>query len=162
VTDGCKWCPECGAIKPLDQFPRNRSQRSGRGTYCKPCHNRIVRANKELHGGERNYRLRRRYGITAEHFDAMLAEQGGLCAICREAPAQHVDHDHKANRVRGLLCFNCNGALGQFRDREDLMLRAVLCLGRNVGDALDYPGLHAGLHIGDYDNIRPEGEPRVA
>lgn len=58
----------------------------------------------------------------------MFAEQDGLCAICREAPAQHVDHDHDTKRVRGLLCFNCNGALGQFRDRTDLMLRAVAYL----------------------------------
>lgn len=59
----------------------------------------------------------------------MLAAQGGLCAICREAPATHVDHDHATGKVRGLLCFNCNGALGQFRDRQDLMLRAVVYLG---------------------------------
>jgi Recombination endonuclease VII len=122
----------------------------------------IVRANKEKNGGARNYHLRRRYGITAQDWDAMFAEQGGLCAICREAPAAQVDHDHKTNRVRGLLCFNCNGALGQFRDREDLMLRAVLYLGRNVGDSLDYPDLQAGLHVGDYSNTRPDDEPRVA
>jgi hypothetical protein len=157
-----KWCPECNLVKPLTDFPTNKRARSGYMTYCKACHNKIVRANKEKNGGARNYHLRRRYGITAEHFDAMFAEQGGLCAICREAPAQHVDHDHKTNRVRGLLCFNCNGALGQFRDREDLMLRAVLYLGRNVGDPLDYPNLHVGLHVGDYANIRREGEPRVA
>jgi hypothetical protein len=131
-------------------------------TYCKPCHLARTRASVEANGGNRNYQLRRRYGITAEHFDAIYAEQGGLCAICREAPAAQVDHDHKTNRVRGLLCFNFNGALGQFRDRDDLMLRAVLYLGRNVGEPLDYPGLHVGPHLGDYSNIRPVGEPRVA
>ena len=57
-----------------------------------------------------------------------FAEQGGLCAVCREAPAVHVDHDHETKRVRGLLCFDCSGALGQFRDRADLMLRAVAYL----------------------------------
>lgn len=58
----------------------------------------------------------------------MFAAQGGLCAICREAPAAHVDHGQATNRVRGLLCFNCNGALGQFRDNTELMLRAVAYL----------------------------------
>jgi hypothetical protein len=46
----------------------------------------------------------------------MLAEQGGLCAICKAAPAVHVDHDHATGAVRALLCFNCNGGLGQFKD----------------------------------------------
>jgi hypothetical protein len=44
----------------------------------------------------------------------MLAVQGGLCAICRAAPAAHVDHDPETGAVRALLCFNCNGGLGQF------------------------------------------------
>ncbi|MBE7186743.1 endonuclease VII domain-containing protein, partial [Jatrophihabitans endophyticus] len=97
----------------VEEFPRNKSQKSGLGTYCKPCHNRIVEENRARHGGSRNYHLRRRYGITAKHADQMLAEQNGVCAICLEAPAAHVDHDHETGRVRGLLCFNCNGALGQ-------------------------------------------------
>jgi Recombination endonuclease VII len=92
----------------------------------------------------------------------MVAEQGGLCAICREAPADQVDHDHKTNRVRGPLCFNCNGALGQFRDRPDLMLRAVLYLGRNVGDSLDCPDLPVGFAVGGNSDIPPGDEPRVA
>jgi hypothetical protein len=163
VPAGLKWCPECGTVKALDDFPRNRSQQSGRGTYCKPCHNRIVRANKELHGGARNYHLRRRYGITAEHFDQMLAEQAGLCAICREAPAEQVDHDHRGGRVRGLLCFNCNGALGQFRDRRDLMLRAIAYLDRDsLTPITQMPEFRFTIGIGGEDDPRPPDEPRVA
>ncbi len=54
----------------------------------------------------------------------MSDEQGGLCAICRTAPAEHVDHDHVTGRVRQLLCFNCNGGLGQFKD-DPAVLRAA-------------------------------------
>ncbi|MBV8387310.1 MAG: endonuclease, partial [Acidimicrobiia bacterium] len=46
----------------------------------------------------------------------MLSAQGGLCAICRSRSAVHVDHDHYSGRVRALLCFNCNGALGHMLD----------------------------------------------
>lgn len=128
-------------MKPIGEFPRNRRARNGLNTYCKPCHNRIGRENRERHGGNRNHHLRRRYGITAEHFDRMLADQEGVCAICREAPAEHVDHDHETERVRGLLCFNCNGALGQFRDRTELMLRAVAYLRRGDWQAAsEMPG----------------------
>ena len=155
IPPGCKWCPECAEVKPYAQFPRNRSMRDGYMTYCKPCHNRMGRESKERNGGARNYHLRRRYGITAEHFDRMLAEQNGMCAICREAPAEHVDHDHATGRVRGLLCFNCNGALewgsprqqgrsrrGKFRDRTDLMLQAVAYLrGGDWQSAHELPGV---------------------
>ncbi|MGH8959677.1 MAG: endonuclease VII domain-containing protein [Jatrophihabitantaceae bacterium] len=112
------------------------------------CHNARTRASVAKNGGSRNYRLPRRYGITAEHVDRMLAQQNGLCAICHEAPAEHVDHDHDTLRVRGLLCFNCNGASGQFRDRTDLMLRAVAYLRQGAwGELIDHPGAHVGFHV---------------
>ena len=44
-------------------------------------------------------------------YDAMLAAQGGVCAICGNPPKTrrlHIDHDHKTGKVRGLLCFQCN------------------------------------------------------
>jgi hypothetical protein len=84
-------------------------------------------------GGSRTYHLKRRYGITAEEADAMLDEQNGLCAICRVAPAAHVDHDHETSAVRQLLCFNCNGGLGQFKE-DPAVLRA----------AADYVERHRG------------------
>lgn len=159
VPEGTKWCPECAQCKPFSEFPRNRSALNGLGAYCKPCHNKITRAYINSHGGARNYHFRRRYGITVEHFDAMFAEQNGLCAICREAPAAHVDHDHETNRVRGLLCFNCNGALGQFRDRTDLMQRAIAYLRPELFGALaDHPAVTLTLsaYVGpSLDEVRP-------
>lgn len=67
-------------------------------------------------GGSPTYHLTRRYGITAEEADHLVEKQEGLCAVCRAAPAAHVDHDHATGAVRELLCFNCNGGLGQFKD----------------------------------------------
>jgi hypothetical protein len=54
----------------------------------------------------------------------LLKKQQGLCAICKAAPAVHVDHDHVTGAVRALLCFNCNGGLGQFTD-DPLLLHAA-------------------------------------
>ncbi|HWH27582.1 MAG TPA: endonuclease VII domain-containing protein [Mycobacteriales bacterium] len=112
-----KRCPDCGEIKFLDDFPRNKSARDGHGGYCKPCHNARTRATAErLYGGGRSYHLKARYGITIAEYDAMLEAQAGLCALCRERPAEHVDHDHLFGHVRGLLCSCCNQGLGNFRD----------------------------------------------
>lgn len=128
VPAGHKWCPDCGEVLPFESFGRNAASATGRASYCKPCHNVRGRKSKDLVGGERTYHLKRRYGITAEEADAMLEAQGGLCAICRAAPAVHVDHDHSSGIVRALLCFNCNGGLGQFRDDPVVLQRAVFYL----------------------------------
>jgi hypothetical protein len=124
VAEGMQWCPDCDTVKPLVEFPASRNRGSGRHTYCKPCHNARGRATLERLGGSRTYHLKRRYGLTAEEADVMLEEQGGLCAICKSAPAVHVDHDHQTGAVRALLCFNCNGGLGQFKD-DPMVLHAA-------------------------------------
>jgi hypothetical protein len=142
VPDGHKWCPDCDTVKLLDEFPRNRSTSSGVVPYCKPCHNARGKASRDRVGGARTYHLKKRYGLTAQEVDVLVAAQGGRCAICREAPAEHVDHDHQTGRVRGILCFNCNGGLGQFRDRHDVLTLAIAYLqGVTWADLLDREGV---------------------
>ena len=63
--------------------------------------------------------------MTAGEADYLLEEQGGLCAICKASPAVHVDHDHATGAVRALLCFNCNGGLGQFKDNPEVLHAAA-------------------------------------
>lgn len=67
----------------------------------------------------RNNHLLRKFGITSEVYDAMLKKQNGKCAICGTEPSKRalvVDHCHKKNRIRGLLCAPCNSAIGFMRD----------------------------------------------
>ena len=125
VPDGSKWCPDCSSVKPLSEFVSNASSLSGWSAYCKPCHNARGKASKDKIGGSRTYHLKRRYGITAAEADVMLEEQGGICAICKAAPAAHVDHDHATGAVRALSCFNCNGGLGQFKDNPEALHAAA-------------------------------------
>ena len=75
------------------------------------------------------------YGLSVEELDAMLARQGGRCAICRDEPGDRrlgVDHDHATGRVRGLLCPRCNMALGLFRDNADALRAAAGYLERQA------------------------------
>jgi hypothetical protein len=113
--------------------------------YCKECNNRRSRESRErLHGGSRHYHLKHRYGIGADDFDRMVAEQGRLCAICGRADPEHVDHDHETGEVRGILCFNCNGGLGQFRDDVDALRSAAAYLSARVPEARELTGLARG------------------
>ena len=78
--------------------------------------------------------MRRKYGITQADYDAMLANQGGGCAICGRKPGKislHVDHVHGSDKIRGLLCFRCNNALGDLNDSPAFLERAVAYLSRD-------------------------------
>ena len=68
---------------------------------------------------QRSAALRRRYDLTEEQFQALLVEQGGLCAIigCGR-PANRIDHCHLTGRTRGILCHRCNIRLSALEDEE--------------------------------------------
>ena len=73
----------------------------------------------------RDHRLKRLYRLTPAEFDALLATQGGRCAICG-APSEavkggvlEVDHCHATGRVRGLLCGPCNRGIGALGDSAE-------------------------------------------
>lgn len=85
---------------------------------------------------ERRGRLKR-YGLTVEQFDAMLLAQGNVCGICRQPKDErqwHIDHDHETQEVRGILCSNCNTALGLFKDDPARLAQAIEYLMRRSRD----------------------------
>lgn len=133
-----KVCADCHVRKPIEAFPRNKNCKDGRHCYCKECNNARSRESRDrLHGGSRHYHLMRRYGIGADDFDRLVEEQGGVCAICGRPDPEHVDHSHTTGAVRGILCFNCNGGLGQFRDSIDALRAAAAYLGAHDADVLE-------------------------
>jgi hypothetical protein len=115
VPPGHKVCRTCGEVKPHSEWHRNATASDGLSTRCKAC--RAIQGRQD--------HLKRQYGITEVDRDELIASQGGVCCICLSAPAAHVDHCHETGRVRGVLCFSCNAALGQFKDRPDAIRRAA-------------------------------------
>ncbi len=77
---------------------------------------------------KRSKAYQKKYGITEEDFQRMLAKQGGVCAICgchQRYQRLAVDHCHRSGVVRGLLCVNCNRGLGKFFDSPLRLIRAA-------------------------------------
>jgi Recombination endonuclease VII len=137
-----KRCARCRVLLPSEQFHKNRDSRDGLQTYCKVCQRGYDKARYDRKSsGEkcRWYKFRRDYGLTKDTYHAMLAMQGYECRICHTTITEAgtgprsswacVDHDHTTGRVRGLLCRGCNVGLGNFRDRPDLLQRAIAYLG---------------------------------
>lgn len=100
---------------------------------CKDCRRTASLTHVTNHELKREGSNRRRYGLTADEYAEMYAEQGGLCAICQQPETMTyrgkvktlcIDHDHESGKVRGLLCASCNFALGKFYD-DPVRLRAA-------------------------------------
>lgn len=84
-------------------------------------------ANKDR---RRVYELERKYGLKRGEYEEMLERQGGGCAICganesHDKNRLSVDHCHKTNRVRGILCAHCNHAIGKFTDDPARLRKAA-------------------------------------
>jgi Recombination endonuclease VII len=71
----------------------------------------------------RRHKLRRIYGLTTADYEAMVARQDGLCAVCRRRPVKRlcVDHSHETKMLRSLLCHGCNRGLGDFEDNPEFL-----------------------------------------
>ena len=136
-----KVCKRCGDRLPLTDFYPHKAMKSGRLNICKTC--KIAetdawrRANRERFNEKRREREIRKYGITVAEYDAMLEAQGGVCVGCGATGHEHhhergnftssrpltVDHCHKSKAVRGLLCHDCNRAIGVLGDDPERLDR---------------------------------------
>lgn len=79
--------------------------------------------------------LMKKFGIHESQYSAMLDEQNHVCAICGSPEICDrdlcVDHCHTSGKVRGLLCTNCNMALGKFQDNVEYLRKAIEYLERD-------------------------------
>ena len=87
----------------------------------------------------RNARLGREFGISIEDYEALLASQDGLCAICHRPETRQmfgrtshmtVDHDHETGLIRALLCHGCNASIGLLEESPDRCRAAAAYLER--------------------------------
>jgi len=68
-----------------------------------------------------------RHSITPEEFWSLYEEQNGTCPICEKdiaAEKSAIDHNHATGEVRGILCKQCNRALGMLSDDPKTLSRA--------------------------------------
>jgi len=142
-TEGKKKCSKCSQYLDWDCFRRRRADgklylNSSCKSCCKMQFDRWVENNKEhykkiknegqklLHHQHRKYERR---GITKEQYDIVFEAQEGVCAICKKPSKDQqslaMDHNHKTNEFRGLLCKECNRALGLLGDNIGILENAT-------------------------------------
>lgn len=127
-----KTCVTCGEEKPTDEFYFQRRA-------CKPCvreDQRRFRDSQPDYNHARN--LQRRYGLSVDEYQTLLANQNFACPICEveisntieykgKRPVA-VDHNHDTGDVRGILCSMCNLMLGHARENTSILYRAIVYL----------------------------------
>jgi len=120
-------CGRCKEVKIKDQFYKNQNECY---TQCKKCSMMVSRNWQISPGGERKVRnagFVRKYGITLKEYEAMLVAQKYLCCICEidlRTTKADLDHCHATGKNRGILCHNCNCALGFLKDNPQFCASA--------------------------------------
>ncbi len=99
---------------------------------CTPLFRQRFRMNNL--GGKQKAReqhLKKSFNMSLVEYDALFAQQGNVCAICKSDTPRgghgknfHVDHCHETKIIRGILCGKCNVALGSL-DSIELLESAI-------------------------------------
>lgn len=135
-----KTCVKCEIEKDDGEFVNKKT-----GTLnmkCRSCNDRLNAFNRKYRTQpdlvkrqrildcNRNSALKGKYGITLEQYREQLKRQCGACAICKKTPKHTmvVDHCHRTNDVRGLLCHTCNRVLGLLHDSSEVLREAAMYL----------------------------------
>ena len=119
--------------------PRPRYKRVGDDPVKRKASSKRYYLGDKAKTQYRKQRLKDKYGLTPEQFDAVLASQGGVCCLCKKdnPGGQYgkwcVDHDHRTKLIRGLLCNRCNTVLGQLGDTSE----SVAAWAKQVGVYLE-------------------------
>ena len=139
MIDASKSCTDCNEVKPLSSF-RSRGGKMAHlyKSHCNDClykrHKKWTDKNQDKLVEYRDkdpWTLSKRcsrYGITPEVLVEQLEKQESCCAICKTEISllnSAIDHNHKTMEFRGVLCKQCNRALGMFKDNATILKNAV-------------------------------------
>ena len=130
-----KRCGICKKHKPLSEFFKHKNKKFGVRFECKDCY-KIETAKDRLKNPEKWKAKRHRnglkemYGIAVEFYNSLYQIQNGCCKICKISQSNlkkklFVDHCHKTNKIRGLLCQKCNFLIGLANDSPQVLSLAI-------------------------------------
>lgn len=126
-----KTCTKCGETKSIAMFTKDKKTLDGLDLWCKLCKNQSrITWQKNNPSKVKNKNLMRDYKISNDTYNQMRNEQNNCCAICGVHQnslkiSLCVDHNHNTQKIRGLLCSNCNRGIGYLQDNPEILKKAV-------------------------------------
>jgi len=118
-------CTRCKTYKLWVEFGLQALGTNGHSSCCVDCSRKRQRGPNQ-----RETRLKRVYSLLPGQYAETLKKQNGVCKLCSRKTDKPllVDHCHITGRVRGLLCINCNTALGYIEKWRSKMLQIYVYL----------------------------------
>lgn len=128
-VDTHRACASCGELLPIESFQKTKDFSEYRRKVCTSCYT-LGKTLKE-------------FGLSLDEYNQMLESQKNVCAICGCAETRTrygkalrlcIDHDNQTGKVRGLLCSNCNVAIGLLQHDPALISEALSYLEKSLTD----------------------------
>tara|TARA_B100001057_G_scaffold133155_1_gene132593 strand:- start:338 stop:772 length:435 start_codon:yes stop_codon:yes gene_type:complete len=105
------------------------------GKCLRCCQIRYEKSSPVPYNKRRNSILKTKFGISLDQYNDMLKKQNNRCMVCNQLETRRsnkggirflaVDHCHTTGKVRGLLCGNCNVALGLLNEDRDRIQKLI-------------------------------------
>lgn len=124
---------KCGTYSGYQTHGKNKEKPCDKCRIASNAYRREKR-NKDIKNIGYDPRRFKRHNITKELYDKMLKKYDGKCWICKNKEGIHIDHDHNCcndtsfscgNCIRGILCSNCNTAIGLLDDNVNTIKSAL-------------------------------------
>lgn len=139
IPQGSRLCLECSKVCSTCEVNPRENQRS-QCVECRKASNRKKVLTEEEKLNKKAGRIASLYKVSKEKAFELLEVKN--CEICDstfggKGRLLHVDHCHETDQVRGVLCFNCNGALGHINDDKERLLNMVAYLSKSENGKQD-------------------------
>ena len=119
-------CSRCKETKDISCFSKRSDRPSGVQSKCKECEKIYRRMYYKPHE-----KIRQKLKISDDLYEDLMKNEN--CQICdAELTKKCIDHCHSTNKIRGVLCNNCNTALGLVGDNVDTLHKMINYLGINT------------------------------
>lgn len=135
-----KTCSVCSQRKVFTEFYNMKTTPDKKSYRCRSCDDSARKkwttaSPNRAYLSQRERRLKYKYGVDLTWYEEQFKKQNYSCALCKSTSNKtsgkrefwnfSVDHCHESNKVRGILCNNCNRALGLFEDNAELLRKAA-------------------------------------